>query len=324
MFSRRLIFGVHVAPEGLSFEDVKKICLKAEELGFDLFTLTDHFLSMPLGFGIAVPQHLIRHPIECWTTLAGLAAVTSRIRLGPLVSCYYFRPPTVLAKMATTVDIISNGRLILGLGAGWHEMEFKSFLGRFPPLKERLLGLEETILICRSMLTQDKTSFIGKIYRFENVINSPLPIQRPPPLIIGGGSKGVIRIAAKYADAIHFPGVPNEKTLDEKLSTLRECCRAIGRDYNDIAKGLLLGVAVGYTEGEVKAKAERVAALRGMSPEEFKGRMALVEGSPDQCIRLIRERYIEKGVTIFTLLIPSLRDIELFAREIMPELRRAY
>ncbi|MBS7607231.1 LLM class flavin-dependent oxidoreductase [Candidatus Bathyarchaeota archaeon] len=97
------------------------------------------------------------------------------------MSCYYFRLPTVLAKMATTVDIISNGRLIFGVGAGWHKMEFESFIGEFPAAKERLIGLEETIQICKSMFTQEKTEFRGKIYRFENVLNSPLPIQRPPP-----------------------------------------------------------------------------------------------------------------------------------------------
>ena len=324
MFPDELIFGVHFAPEGADFEKVRRLCLYAEELGFNIFTITDHFLSMTLGFGVAAPPHLIRHPLECWTTLAGLAALTNRIRLGPLVSCYYFRLPTVLAKMATTIDIISKGRLVFGLGAGWHKMEFESFIGKFPTMRERLLGLEETIQICRSMFTQEETSFRGRIYRFEKVVNLPLPIQRPPPLIVGGGGKGTLRIAARHADISHFPNIPDERILDQKLTILKEYCRSIGRDYNEIVKGILLGVATGYTKEEIKAKLWEVAALRGMSPEEFKKRMALVDGNPDQCIKAIKEKYIDRGITFFTLLLPTPRDYELFAKEVMPELRRAY
>ncbi len=124
---KRISFGIHTPPEGKNFDTMREYCQTAERLGYDLFTITDHFMNMmdPAGHD--------NHPLECWTTLAGLGAITDRIALGPLVSCALYRHPTVLAKIATTVDIISKGRLIFGVGAGWHEMEFKGFMGQFPP-----------------------------------------------------------------------------------------------------------------------------------------------------------------------------------------------
>ena len=125
-------FGLHMAPEGCDFEYMSNVAKATERAGFDIFMITDHFMNMvnPSGPG--------KHPLECWTTLARLASVTHRIKLGPLVTCYAYREPTVLAKMATTVDIISKGRLIMGIGAGWHEAEFKGYIGRFP---RRVRGL---------------------------------------------------------------------------------------------------------------------------------------------------------------------------------------
>ena len=129
--SNDILFEVHAPPEGKDFEEMKTICLTSEESGFDWFTLTDHLMNM------GNPNGSENHPLECWTTLAGLAAVTNQIKLGTMVTCYAYRLPTILAKMATTVDIISNGRLIFGIGAGWHKEEFKGFLGRFPTTKRK-------------------------------------------------------------------------------------------------------------------------------------------------------------------------------------------
>ena len=176
-------FGIHAPPEGKTFDDMKFIARTVEEAGFNLLTMTDHFMHM------RDPNGPSNHPLECWTTLAGLAAVTNKIKLGPLVTCYAYRLPTVLAKMATTVDIISNGRLILGLGAGnsmMNEVEFKGFLGRFPDTPERLRGLRETAEICKQMLSNERSSYHGKIYQVDNVLNLPQPIQKPVPLLIGG------------------------------------------------------------------------------------------------------------------------------------------
>jgi len=310
-----VIFGVHVPPEGYDFEEIKNICLAVEELGFDLFTITDHFMNM------AQPDGPNQHPLECWSTLAGLAAITSKIRLGPLVSCYYYRPPTVLAKMATTVDIISNGRLIFGIGAGWHQKEFKGFMGRFPSVRERMTGLEETIQICSSMFKNERTSFRGKLYHVENILNSPLPVQRPPPIMVGGGGeKKTLRIAAKYADISHFALDPSEEILNQKLSALKKHCEAVKRDFDEIKKGISIMPIVGFTREEIEAKIRQRAQQFGVTLDEYQKKLGPVKGTPEQCIQTMRE-YIDKGVNLFTVRFLHLEDAKLFVEEIVRKLR---
>jgi len=310
-----IAFGIHVPPEGRDFLEMKNICLSAERLGFDLFTITDHFMNMNQPDG---PSH---HPLECWSTLAGLAAVTSKIRLGPLVSCYFYRPPTVLAKMATTVDIISNGRLIFGIGAGWHQKEFEGFFGRFPTVGERMRGLEETIQICRSMFKNERTSFRGKLYHVDNVLNSPLPVQRPLPILVGGGGeKRTLRIAARYADISHFAFNPSEEVLNQKLIALRNHCKAVKRDFDEVKKGITLIPIVGSTEEELEAKIRQHAQREGIALDEYKKRLGPVRGTPKQCVQEMR-KYIDKGVSLFTMRFLNLEDAKLFAEEIIGELR---
>jgi F420-dependent oxidoreductase-like protein len=312
---KEVVFGVHVPPEGHDFQEMKSICLMVEGLGFDLFTITDHFMNMAQPDG---PNH---HPLECWSTLAGLAAVTSKIRLGPLVSCYYYRPPTVLAKMATTIDIISNGRLVFGIGAGWHQKEFEGFIGRFPPAKERMTGLEETIQIIGSMFRKERTSFRGRIYNVENVLNSPLPVQRPPPIMVGGGGeKKTLRIAAKYADISHCAFNPSEEVLDHKLSVLKEHCKVVNRDFAEIKKGISVVPFIGLKEEDVEAKIRQRAQQAGMTLDEYQKRLGPVKGTPEQCIEAMR-KYIDKGVSLFTIVFPYLEDAKLFAEEIMWKLK---
>jgi len=310
-----VIFGFHISPEGRDFKEMKSVCLEAEGLGFDLFTITDHFMNM------IQPDGPSQHPLECWSTLAGLAAVTSKIRLGPLVSCYYYRQPTVLAKIATTVDIISNGRLIFGIGAGWHQKEFEGFMGRFPSVRERMTGLEETIQICRSMFRNERTSFRGRLYHVENVLNSPLPVQRPPPIMVGGGGeKKTLRIAAKYADISHCAFNPSEEVLDQKLSALKKHCDAVNRDFDEIKKGISVVPILGFTEEEIEAKIRQRAQQLGATLDEYKKRLGPVKGTPEQCIEAMK-KYIDKGVSLFTIVFLYPEDAKLFAEEVVQKLR---
>ena len=175
------MFGVHHQPEGRDWVHMKNAVHLVEDNGFDLFTVTDHLMNM------ANPEGPYNHPLEAWTLLAALAAETKKIRLAPLVSCYGYRRPTVLVKMATTVDIISGGRLVFGIGAGWHEAEFKGYIGKFPSVARRLIGLKETIEIARGMFTNERFSYKGRLYKIENVLNSPQPVQKPVPIMVGGG-----------------------------------------------------------------------------------------------------------------------------------------
>jgi F420-dependent oxidoreductase-like protein len=310
-----IIFGVHVPPEGSSFEEMKNLCLRAEELDYDLFTITDHFMNM------AQPDRADKHPLECWSTLAGLAAVTRKIRLAPLVSCYYYRQPTVLAKMATTIDIISKGRLIFGIGAGWHQKEFEGFFGRFPSIKERMTGLEETIQICRSMFMNEHTSFTGKLYHYENVLNSPLPVQRSVPIMVGGGGeKKTLRIAAKYADISHCAFNPSMEALEHKLGVLKKHCEAVNRDFDGIKVGISVNPFLGATEDEAEAKIRKRAEQLGVALDEYRKRLGPVKGTPEQCIEAMEE-YIDNGVSLFTISFPQPEDAELFATEVVRRLK---
>jgi F420-dependent oxidoreductase-like protein len=274
-------FGVHAPPEGRNFADVKRICLAAEEAGFDLFTMTDHMMNMrnPNGAG--------NHPLECWTTLGGLAAVTSRIMLGPLVSCYGFRRPTVLAKIATTVDIISGGRLIFGIGAGWHEDEFKGFMGEFPSSKERLEGLSETVEICKSMFSKDRTTYHGKMYDVNNVLNSPQPVQKPIPIMVGGsGEKVTLKIAAKHADISHLFAA-NVDELEHKLSVLRKHCETVGREYSTLRKATAMNMESGQTPNTTEKMVETI------------------------------EEYKKRGISLITFRFSNLEDLQRFSKDII-------
>lgn len=306
-------FGIHVPPEGVSFDDVKRLCLEAETLGYDLFTVTDHFMNM------MNPQGLKGHPLECWTLLSALASTSSRIKLGSLVTCYAYRHPTLLAKMATTVDIISKGRLIFGIGAGWHREEFRAFLGRFPPAEERLRGLEEALEICRSMFTREKTTYEGQIYRVEDVLNLPRPVQRPPPILVGGGGeKRTLRITAKHADISHFAGRDLE-SVDRKLRALRKHCEEVGRGYEEIRKGIGVRIVMGDKE-ETKMKLRRFAETIEVGLEEIKRRMRPLIGTSEE-IEAYLDELRSRGIRLITLVFHDEDDIKLFAEEVMPNFR---
>lgn len=310
-----IMFGFSTTPEGRDYQELRSLCLGAEKLGFDLFTISDHFMNM------ANPDGPDKHPLECWSTLAGLAAATDRIMLAPLVSCYYYRQPTVLAKMATTVDIISNGRLIFGIGAGWHESEFRGYFGRFPPVKERMTGLEETIQICKNMFTQERTSFAGKLYHIDNVLNSPLPVQKHIPIMVGGGGeRKTLKIAAKHADISHFAFSPSDEVLDQKLTALKKHCRLANRDFEEIRKGISLSPLVGLTPEEIETKILQRAQRFGMAPDEYRKRMASATGTPAEWTKKMRN-YIDKGIGLFTMSFLSLDDAKLFHDQVLREFK---
>jgi len=304
-------FGAHVPPVGRSFEEMKHICLGAEALQYDLFTVTDPFMNM------ANPNGPNRHPLECWTTLAGLAAITNKIRLGSLVSCYAYRAPTVLAKMATTVDIISGGRLVLGVGAGWHEEEFRGYLGRFPPTRERLKGLEETVEICKNIFTNQRTTFHGKLFNVENVLKSPSPVQSPPPIMIGGGGeRWTLKITAKHADISHF-FVRDNEILKRKLAALERHCKTVGRDSSEIRKGIGVRVIVGRDMEEAEAKLRRAAEMRGTTVEYLRDLLGAAYGTPEEVAEFLT-KYFSMGIGLITPVFHALDDVELFAEEVIP------
>jgi len=277
-----VMFGVDLCPEGLTFDEMKVWCLAAEELGYDLFTVPDHFYPM---------RKSSEFPLECWSVLSGLAAATKQIRLGSLVSCAGYRNPALLAKMATTLDIMSHGRLILGIGAGWHKTEYEAYFGEIPSVKERMDILEETAAIVRSMLHQKETSFQGRYFHIEGLVNMPRPIQEHLPILIGGGGeKRTLKIAAKYADVSHFSHSLNRDELARKIEVLRAYCKKVGRNPDSIT---IATTATPVLEGETFPR-EMVEAL---------------------------EHSIDLGVGLFTITFENKLGLEKFAEEIIPTLR---
>jgi F420-dependent oxidoreductase-like protein len=310
-------FGISGTWEGWNFEKVKNVCVEAESLGYELFTVNDHMMNQysPQGEGF----------LECWTTLAGLAAVTEKIKIAPLVACYAYHRPTMMAKMATTIDIISNGRLIFGLGAGWHEAEFKGFTGRFPPVGERMRGLEESLEICKSMFSNEWTTYHGRIYKVDNVQNKPQPIQKHIPIMVGGsGEKRTLRIAAKHADVSNFVSHGSVEEDLRKFSVLDKHCEAVGRDRTEIVKSITIPTYLGSSRSEALSKAKRYGVESGWPPWAadywLKNRYPVNGFSPENYVEAIQS-YIEKCVTLFTFGLLDTDDMETLSQEVIPEVQ---
>ena len=311
---------------------MRKFVKRIEELGFHSGWLFDHL--HPIG---AAPKG--QSLFECWTTLSALSESTKHLRLGQIVTCNSFRYPSVLAKMAACFDVISNGRLEFGIGAGWLEEEYKAYGIPFPKNKERILQLEEAVQVIKKMWTEERTNFKGKYYTVEEAVNYPKPIQKPhPPILIGGGGeKLTLRVVARYGDRCNFGGTPDE--YKHKLEVLRHHCISEGRPFENIEKTWHMSpalqpsgrVTIGKDEDEVKQLLKKcwlVERLPGESFDEFVSRVKdkRMAGVPEQIVEKIEE-YVELGVTYFILYFNyamdmKLRPLEIFAKKVIPAINR--
>jgi len=227
-----------VPPERL-FDRVVEQAKAAEEAGFGLVTVMDHLYQIQGVGQVDEPM------LEGWSVLAALARETSRVRLGTLVTGVTYRNPALLAKQVTTLDTISGGRAILGLGAAWNDVEHEGYGFDFPTVRERMDRLEEALQIIKSMFTEDRPTFEGRHYRIERALNVPRPVQPggPPVLVGGGGEQRTLRIAAKYADMTHWFPLGME-TLKRKDELLIGYCEEIGRDPSTIERTMATPVIV--------------------------------------------------------------------------------
>jgi F420-dependent oxidoreductase-like protein len=251
--------GLHIAsftwPDGASRLGpmLGEVVAAADEAGFDRISVMDHFWQISM---IGPPE---QEMLEAYTALGFLAAHTKRAKLLTLVTGVVYRDPGLLAKAVTTLDVLSGGRAMLGIGAAWNAEEAAGLGLLFPPTSERFERLEEALQICLRMFHGDETPFHGKHHRLERPLNSPLPLSKPhPPILVGGsGEKKTLRLVAKYADACNlFPG----PELARKLDVLRGHCDAEGRDYDTISKTVVFrfdlgerGERVGETIDEIRA-----------------------------------------------------------------------
>jgi F420-dependent oxidoreductase-like protein len=285
-------FGLHLptfthpdaAPAEL-FDRVVAQAKAAEANGFELVTVMDHLYQIR-GVGREDEPML-----EAWSTLAALARETRRVRLGTLVTGVTYRNPALLAKQATTLDTISGGRAILGIGAAWNDVEHAGYGFEFPTVRERMDRLEEALTIAKAMFTEERPSFEGMWYRIEDALNVPRPVQPggPPILVGGGGEQRTLKIAARFADMTHWFPLGLD-VLRHKIEVLASHCEAIGRDPSTIELTMATPVFVGETEADAQTFLERV-------PEER--RPHVVAGRPEQAAEGLRP-YLDAGFTGFT------------------------
>ena len=291
-----------------AYETMTRVAQEAETLGYDSIWLFDHFHTVP------TPTQEVT--FECWTSTAALARDTKRVRIGQMVTCNGYRNPALLAKMASTVDTLSHGRLNLGIGAGWYEHEFLAYGYDFPDGPTRLRQLREAVQVILAMWTQDEAVFEGKYYQVRGAINQPKGVQKPhiPLLIGGGGEKVTLKIVAEYGDACNIGHLDNEG-LEHKFNVLEKHCDELGRDYNTIKRTVLFNCAIAENDEAAMARAE---PYKRNIPSGRLREQALI-GTPDA----IRKRLIEieqAGAQEIILFMQDAKDLEpirLFARECM-------
>jgi len=272
-------------PEDQMFEQVMARASAAEESGFDSVWVMDHFYQLPPLGGPTQPM------LEAYTLLGAIGARTHRVRLGTLVTGVTYRNPALLAKIVTTLDVISGGRAILGIGAAWYDVEHEGLGVGYPSDGERLSRLEEAVQICRAMFRQERPSFSGRYYRTDDAWNVPAPIQVGGPRILigGGGEKRTLRLVAQYADMCNITG--DVATIRHKVEVLRRHCQEVGRDPAEVTVSRLstcvltnsdeetvatraflreaVGEESGYNVGQRDELLEQVDELRAAGVEYF-------------------------------------------------------
>jgi len=314
VFGNTIRFGIHAGPQHTTYEDYRDLWKSAEDLGFDWASVFDHFI--PIQSNPEGPC------FEGLTLLSAMAAQTSRIRCGVLVIGNTYRHPAVLANIAATIDHISGGRLELGVGAGWWEMEHQEYGIELPPIGRRIRMLGEALPILKSLWTAHRTTFEGRYYQVTDALCEPKPVQQPSiPLWVGGaGERLTLRTVAESADGWNTFFMP-EAEYQHKLDVLAEHCRAVGRNPQDIRKSLVVQAVVRQDASSVKVQVERLAKARGVTPAQLQGRM--IFGTPEQCVEQLLP-YVKLGVSDFIIGARAPVDfetLELVATKVAPEVK---
>ena len=322
MATRDLTFGVFI-PQGWKMElssisdpqekwaKAVEVATLAEELGLDSLWVYDHFHNVP------TPAH--ETVFECWTTLAAISQRTSRIKLGQMVGCAPYRNPGYLAKVTSNIDVLSGGRLIWGIGAGWYEHEFRGYGYDFPKAAERIAVLRETVEIVKAMWTESDVRYEGKHFSLHGAQCDPKPLQQPHPQILigGGGEQLTLRVVARHADASNFGGKPQE--WQHKAEVLQRHCDDVGRDYDDIQKTWSPEIFIREDEKTIVD-----GGSRSFWGEPFDSWSAgNLVGTPDQVVEKIGQ-YVELGCTGFYPWCsdyPDTETVRLFAEKVVPQLR---
>ena len=251
-------------------QNLTRIAVAAEDVGLTKLSVMDHVWQI----GIVGPPEL--DMLEAYTTLGYLAARTKKIELLAWVTAVVYREPGLLAKAVTTLDVLSEGRAWLGIGAAWNEAEANGLGLPFPSTKERFERLEEALQICLQMWSESDAPYEGTHYRLERTLNSPQSLTRPhPPILIGGGGeKKTLRLVAQYAQACNLFAGPE---LARKLEVLREHCETVGRDYDEIEKTVMFTIDPGKDGEKVEEVLERMRGLAALGVSHVHGMLPDVE-----------------------------------------------
>ncbi len=286
------------------FDVVRSAATTAESSGFDSIWVMDHFHQIP-------QQGSADEPIlEAYTLLAALAAVTRTARLGALVTGVTYRNPALLAKSVTTLDIVSGGRAVMGIGAAWYEEEHLAYGYEFPPVRERMDRLEDAVRICRAMFGGGPATITGKHHRTAGALNLPRPISGEglPILVGGGGERRTLDIAARHGDACNIFGDP--ATVRHKLSVLEAHCERAGRDPAEISKTRLGALVMADTAAEAARIGAELRARRNMSMDKY--RDYTTEGTPDSVCEQVAELF-DAGLDGLIFNLPDTADLDAIA-----------
>ena len=306
-------FGVTLPQIKRSWAETRDAAIEFDRLGFDSVWVCDHMYSVPM------PNLPI---FEAWSELAAVGALTKRVELGTLVTPVFFRNPAVLAKQVATIDHVSNGRTVVGLGSGWFAMEFESYGLPFPPVKDRLQALDETAGALKRLWTEPSVTFEGRHVTLRDAMSEPKPVRRPPILIGGGGEKVLMGIVARHADIWNNLAV-HQGQLREKRDVLQRWCEREKRDFGDITVSQQCLVVIAATEAAAKEALGKAIKIYG-------GHMGggLEEhgiwGTPAQVIERI-ERHRALGCTHFVIELfgrDTREPARLFAEQVLPAFRK--
>jgi F420-dependent oxidoreductase-like protein len=311
-----LDLGVHVGQQNMTAEEMRALWRRCDDAGLDWISAWDHLYEAPPEGG-TVPH------FEAIATLGALAAETSRARIGCLVFYVGYRNPALLAKAATTLDHLSGGRFVLGLGAGWHEWEAAAYGYDFPPLRTRLDMLEEAVPLIKSMLTQERTTFDGQHFRTADASCLPRPVQDPLPVWVGGvGEKRTLRIAARWADGWNAAYItPDEYSRLNRV--LDDWCAVEGTDADRIERTINLTFNLGVDEAAVTAQRKRMADQWGALAERIAGGSLLC--TPDQATERVLA-YADAGADGVNVALRAPWDAEAldaFLEDVVPAVRAA-
>lgn len=306
----RIKFGVQALQGMPDYSALKKVVMECDRLGFDSVWIYDHL------------QFTYGPTLECWTVLSAVAEATRRIRIGPLVTCNAFRYPSLIAKMAATVDMISNGRLNFGIGAGWHEDEAVAYGIPFPRGGQRVEMLDEALTIIKKLWTEDEATFKGKYYSVNKAVCLPKPVQKPhPSVLVGGGGDKMLRLIARHANAWNA-GFESPDDFKVEVARLEKACKEVGQDLSKIENTFQSRIVIAEKDEDALKRAELWREERKGAPDDPDWKFA-IKGSPQTCVDMLKA-YVNIGVSHFTLLFAdaaTLKPLRLFAEGVLPEFR---